>query len=86
MGIDNKDETSLQEVNETCKPQSRSTQKEIYTYSHHLFSHKELINKRGRQRLTIGNTLLLFYKKIETSKGLSPLKSHSFVLYRDISI
>ena len=63
MGIDNKDETSLQEVNETCKPQSRSTPKEIYTYSHHLFSHKELINKRGRQRLTIGNTLLLFYKK-----------------------
>ena len=28
-----------------------------------LFSHKELKNKRGRQRLTIGNELLLFYKK-----------------------
>ena len=51
-----------------------------------LFSHKELKNKRGRQRLTIGNALLLFYKKIETSKRLSPLKSHSFVLYRYISI
>ncbi len=46
MGIDNKDETSLQEVNETCKPLSRSTPKEIYTYSHHLFIHKELINKK----------------------------------------
>ena len=46
MGIDNKDENALQEVNETCNPLSRSTPKEIYTYSHHLFSHKEFKNKR----------------------------------------